>query len=209
MHFEIGTILGAAYNTAHYNHIHVEPPVKFYGEPPATVSGMTPGTQAIYDALEGEFGRGAYFLDADADTAGWTHMGWYNRRYIAGTTTWSQHSWANALDIGPYYGVAEQKKFYDFLTGKEPHTIMAEDVGQKVGVDDIFVAVWNEMLAEGVFSKYTDPDDEPRMEELAAFLSRYTQRVVIDEIKRAIGQLSVGPASLTGKTMTVEVKEVK
>lgn len=208
MHFKIGTILGAEYNAAHYNHIHVEPPVKFYGEPPASVSGMTPGTQAIYDALEEEFGPGAYFLDADADKAAWTHMGWYNRRYIGTGTTWSQHSWANALDIGPYYGVAGQKKFYDFLTGKEPHN-MPEDVGQKVGVDDIFAAVWAEMIEEGVFSEHTDPDDEPRNEQLAAFLSRYTHRVVLDEIQRVFRQLQTGAADLAGKTLTVEVKEVK
>ena len=28
------------------------------------------------------------------------HLGIYNRRFIAGTTTWSQHAWGNAMDIG-------------------------------------------------------------------------------------------------------------
>lgn len=30
----------------------------------------------------------------------WKNLGVYNRRYIAGTTTWSQHAWGNAIDLG-------------------------------------------------------------------------------------------------------------
>jgi hypothetical protein len=36
-------------------------------------------------------------LNAAFPTAG--SMGIYNRRYISGTTTWTQHSWGNAVDI--------------------------------------------------------------------------------------------------------------
>lgn len=207
MHFEIGTILGAAYNAAHYNHIHVEPKKKMTGTPPESYPGITDGVQDIMDALEGEFGRGAYFLDASAKDADWTHMGFYNRRKIAGSDTWSQHAWANALDIGPYYGVSGQKKFYDFLTSKEVH--VPEDVGSQPGVDDQFAAHWKEMLDEGVITTFTDPDDKPRMEELATFLSRYLHKVVLDEIQRAFGQISTGTVDLGGKTLVLEVKEVK
>lgn len=120
----IGTILDYRYNAAHGDHIHVEPPVKKTGTPPLTNPGMSPGVRLIYDALEARFGKGAYFLDKNGRYVGndpgiaWTHMGGWNRRPIAGTTRWSQHSYWNALDIGPYID-EEQKPFYDFLTGKE------------------------------------------------------------------------------------------
>lgn len=114
----IKSILWAPTNTAHNNHLHVEGDPRFTGTPPANNPGMSDSVWTIYVALAERFGEPAYFQDKRSSTD-WTHMGWYNRRPIAGTSTWSQHSWSNALDIGPYYGVAQQQKFYDFLTGKE------------------------------------------------------------------------------------------
>jgi hypothetical protein len=112
MDLPIKSILWAPSNDAHYNHLHVEGDPRFTGTPPTSNPGMSPAVAVIYQALKDEFGEPAYMTGGD-----WTHMGWYNRRTIAGTTVWSQHAWSNALDIGPYYGVAEQQKFYDFLTG--------------------------------------------------------------------------------------------
>lgn len=120
----VGLILWAGNNSAHHNHLHVEPPSTYRGytdgrgdQPPTTTSGMTDGVRAIYDALVERFGVGRYFTVADG--ADWTHMGWYNRRPISGSKRWSQHAWGNAIDIGPYYGVKEQEEFYNFLTGRE------------------------------------------------------------------------------------------
>jgi hypothetical protein len=102
------------------------------GTPPTVNPGMTPGVERIYDALEARFGRGEYFLDADGryvgndDGIGWTHMGGWNRRRIAGSTTWSQHAWWNALDIGPLVGVAAQREMHNFLTGNDTHPPLEE-----------------------------------------------------------------------------------
>jgi hypothetical protein len=114
----------------HWNHLHVEGIPKQTGTPPLSNPGMTDSVWAIYVALSERFGQPAYMSGGD-----WNHMGWYNRRYIGGTTIWSQHSWSNAIDIGPYYGVAQQQKFYDFLTGKEED--MASSA-QKMMVDLAF-----------------------------------------------------------------------
>ena len=116
----VGTILWARSNAAHNNHLHVEPPSRISGEPPSSNPGMTAGLVKIVDELVRVFGPTAYMTPPEG---GWSNMGYYNRRYIAGTTTWSQHAYANAIDIGPYYGVAEQQKFYDFLIGKEIETV--------------------------------------------------------------------------------------
>lgn len=116
MELPIRLILWAGNNPNHADHLHVEGLPKQTGNPPYTNPGMTPSVQTIYTALEAEFGKGKYFQDPGA--AEWTHMGWYNRRKIAGTDIWSQHAWGNALDIGPYT-LAEQQKFYDFLTQED------------------------------------------------------------------------------------------
>lgn len=167
----VAKILWAPTNSAHYNHLHVEGPhVDGTLEEDCTPV-WTPAVREIWDALSAEF-------------PGWSNMGVFNCRNIAGTNIPSQHAFSNAIDIGPYYGVEEQLPFYNFL--KEDSM---PDVGAVEGVDPVFDAVWKEMQAEGVFSQYTDPDDKPRMEELAAFLSRYTSHVVKDEIRKAVAGL--------------------
>lgn len=116
----IERILWAPSNADHYNHLHVEGAPSKTGTPPASNPGMSQSVQVIYEALREEFGTPFYFEDAKPPAPSWSHMGWYNRRKISGSNSWSQHAWSNALDIGPYYGVAEQQKFYDFLTSEEP-----------------------------------------------------------------------------------------
>lgn len=120
----VGTILWADNRPSDHNdHLHVEPPTRKSGTPPLRNPGMTDGVRVIYDALTLQFGHGEYFLDSNGRYVGddpgvhWTHMGGWNRRKIAGSNTWSQHAWWNALDIGPYIGKVEQQRFYDFLTG--------------------------------------------------------------------------------------------
>src|SRR5690606_32641098 len=80
MVFTIGTILDRHYNSAHADHVHVEPATKKSGTPPKTNPGMTAGVKAIYQALNAEFGQGYYFLDSKGryvgndKGVGWTHM---------------------------------------------------------------------------------------------------------------------------------------
>lgn len=120
----VGTILHAGNRPGdHWNHIHVEPPTRIRGIPPLRNPGMTAGIRVIYQALEEHFGPGAYFDSPQAKDAAWTHMGGWNRRPIAGSTAWSQHAYWNAIDIGPYYGLAQQQRFLDFLTGKTGDTM--------------------------------------------------------------------------------------
>ena len=43
---------------------------------------------------------GQLIYDGAKEVFPWlSHKGIYNRRYIAGTTIWSQHSWGNAVDL--------------------------------------------------------------------------------------------------------------
>lgn len=123
-HFEPGElalpihrIIWAPDNDAHWNHLHVEGIPHMAQDELPTDGIWTPAIGAIFDALDARYGAGEHFI-IDPDAA-WTHMGVYNPRYIGGTTIWSQHAGANAIDIGPYYGVEEQQEFYDFLTRKE------------------------------------------------------------------------------------------
>lgn len=105
-HLPIRLILTAKFNAAHRNHLHVEGIPKKRGTPPRRNPGMPASTREIYDAVRAVFPN--------------VRIGIYNRRYIGGTTTWSQHSWSNALDIYAD-GVEEQQPIYDFLTtGKLP-----------------------------------------------------------------------------------------
>jgi len=137
----IHKILWAPTNAAHHNHLHVEgSPVKT-GTPPLTNPGRSPSIDVIMAALTEEFGTPYYFQDTKPPGDSWSHMGWYNRRPIDESTTWSQHAWSNALDIGPYYGVAEQQKYYDFLTGKDDDMAIPAD---KMTAGDVNAAIdWN------------------------------------------------------------------
>ena len=148
MALPIKSILWAPSNAAHYNHLHVEGDPRFTGTPPALNPGMSPAIQVIYAALTKEFGKPSYMTGGD-----WTHMGWYNRRRIAGTSVWSQHAWSNALDIGPYYGVAQQKKFYDFLTNTGDDMALTAD--EEKFVKDMFKAVVTERNSNGSFAGYS------------------------------------------------------
>ena len=128
MTLPIRRILWAGNDPNHHDHLHVEGDPASTGHPPYYNPGMTASVTQVYDALIDEFGTAAYYKDSDAGSAGWTHMGWYNRRKIAGSNTWSQHAWANALDVGPYLGVAAQQKFYDYLTQEEDDMPTPEEV---------------------------------------------------------------------------------
>lgn len=122
-------ILWAGNNSLHQDHLHVEGTPSRTGTPPLAKQNMTASVLTIYTALAVEFGQPAYFQDEMPPAPCWSHMGWYNRRKIAGSSVWSQHAWANALDIGPYDGVEEQQRFYDFLTGvSTPEPIPEDDL---------------------------------------------------------------------------------
>lgn len=149
MDLPVERILWAPTNSAHNNHLHVVGLPRKKGVPPFTNPGMTDSIEVIVAALDLRFGEGAYWQHADA-TTGWTHMGIYNRRRIAGSSTWSQHAYANAIDIGPYYGVEQQQKFYDFLTGKDEMAFTAHEV--KVLKD--LVSALDEVDSNGSFAKY-------------------------------------------------------
>lgn len=145
----IAKILWAPTNAAHYNHLHVEGDPRFNQNQLPTNGIWTPAINAIVDALDAAIGPGEHFIiDPDAP---WTHMGVYNPRYIAGTTIWSQHAGANAIDIGPYYGVEEQQLFYDFLTGKEEDVFTPHEETQLKKL----VAALDEVGSNGSFAKYT------------------------------------------------------
>ena len=174
----VGTILWAKSNSAHTDHLHVEPPARQTGTPPAS-SGMSEGVRKIYDELVRVFGPTAYFPNADATTE-WTHMGWFNRRYIAGTTTWSQHAYGNALDIGPYHGVEQQQKFYDFLTGKEVevHTKADHAAGHWQGPNAWGDNAWAEYQAKGYTSLPESRTWELRREDLAWFRQKFLTEIL-------------------------------
>lgn len=192
----VGTILWARTNSAHYDHIHVEPDTRKAGVPPLKNPGMTAGVKIIYDALESRFGPGAYFVNPPAGTE-WTQMGGWNRRTIANSAIWSQHAWWNALDIGPYYGEAEQRKFYDFLVGIRDGSIDpfnvepeaedmtsptfkgAQDIGAQPGVDPQLKAAWDRAKAAKVVTDHTIPDDISTAEQTIAYIDRYHTNVVM------------------------------
>lgn len=146
MSLPIRTILWAGNDSNHRDHLHVEGLPMQTGNPPHSNPGMTDSVEEIYGALMQKFGRPAYMSGGD-----WTHMGWYNRRKIAGTAIWSQHSWANALDVGPYYGVEEQQKFYDFLTGKEDDMAFSD---HEESILKQLVAALDEVSSNGTAVKY-------------------------------------------------------
>lgn len=116
MNLPIRLILWAGNDNDHTDHLHVEGEPLRTGNPPLTNPGRTPAVDAIYKAMTARYGLPRYFLDPPNPNAGWHHMGWWNRRPIAGKKTWSQHAYSNALDIGPLIGVTNQRPIYDFLT---------------------------------------------------------------------------------------------
>lgn len=118
----IRLILWAGNDANHDDHLHVEGDPKYTGTPPLTNPGMTPAVRAIYAAMNRRYGTPYYFLDPKPwPPPRWSHMGYWNRRHIDRDPNkpWSQHAYANALDIGPLYGVTEQQPIYDYLTGKD------------------------------------------------------------------------------------------
>lgn len=62
---------------------------------------ITPSAQKIKDAVETRFNVPRTFV--------------YNRRYIAGTTIWSQHAWGNANDFMVYSDRALGDRIYAYL----------------------------------------------------------------------------------------------
>lgn len=143
MLFPVRTVIWAATNAQHHNHLHVDVDPKASSVPPKT-SVRTAAVTTLLGLLTDEFGPTAYFQSEDAADAAWTHMGWYNRRRIAGSTTWSQHAYGNALDIGPYYGENAQRDFYDFLTGPKPQKEedrMAFTVKQEKVLKDLVASI--------------------------------------------------------------------
>lgn len=131
----------------HGNHLHVEGDPRFAQWEMPTNGIWTPAINAIVDALDDRYGEGEHFIiDPDAP---WTHMGVYNPRYISGTTIWSQHAGANAIDIGPYYD-EEQQEFYDFLTGKEEY-MNKEEILRELGISK-----WDLLTLQQINQGYTD-----------------------------------------------------
>jgi hypothetical protein len=118
MKLPIHQILWAGNNSQHHDHLHVEGSPRKSGTPPRSNPGMTPAVEAIWNAMTERYGTGYYFSQSPPPEPNWAHMGIYNRRQIAGSTQWSQHAYANAIDIGPLYGSA-QKPVYDYLTNYE------------------------------------------------------------------------------------------
>ena len=148
----IARILWAGNDSDHAGpsgHLHVEGQPNFRGTPPLSNPGMSQSVQIVYEAMRAEYGTPYYFQDPAPPAPSWSHMGWYNRRKIAGSNTWSQHAWANALDIGPLRTVAEQQEYYDFLTGAQTPTPPEEDVMFTKGYDE---ADWRKLWDAGVVS---------------------------------------------------------
>lgn len=150
----IERILWAPTNSAHHNHLHV------VGDPRLSQSQLPTGgawTRAIIEIvaeLDRAFGEGAHWQSTDSIGAGWTHMGVFNPRYIGGTSTWSQHAGANAIDIGPYYGVRGQQKFFDFLTAERRPTVeqFTEHEAKQLRM---LVAALDSVDSNGGFAKYS------------------------------------------------------
>lgn len=152
MDLPVERILWAPTNRAHHNHLHVVGAPRVSGTlSKDCTSKWTDAVEVIVAALDLRFGQGGHWQVADWDGEfNWTHMGVYNCRPIGGTDTPSQHAFSNAIDIGPYYGVEQQQKFYDFLTGKDEMAFTAHEV--KVLKD--IVASLDEVDSNGTFAKY-------------------------------------------------------
>lgn len=113
MRLPVHRIIWAATRADHHDHLHVEGSPLGRGTPPADHPGITPSLKVILSHLDAAFPE-------------WPSLGIYNRRPIrAGGVDrpdlgWSQHAYANAVDIGSLFGVAAQRPYYKFLT-REDH----------------------------------------------------------------------------------------
>ena len=116
-------------NSAHRDHLHVVGYPRKTGTPPLTNPGMPASTREIYDAILDYFPG--------------TRIGIYNRRPIAGTSTWSQHSWSNALDVYAY-GAAGQQKFFDMLTAKT-----RPEGGGEIDVKEVYARLQASLIRAG------------------------------------------------------------
>lgn len=168
----IGRILWAGNRDDHDDHLHVEGLPELTGTPPLTRPPMTTSLIVIYDALTQGFGAPYYFTSRPPPAPNWSHMGWYNRRPIrTNSAVWSQHAYSNAIDIGPYYGVASQQKFYDYLTkGHDMTGPNGEPNWDKVS--SWARAAWTEAYKAGLLSDTSDPKDTVEVEQLMVYLKR-------------------------------------
>ncbi len=120
----IRLILWAGNRSDHKDHLHVEGVPLQTGTPPKKNPGPTYSLNIIINALNERF-------------EDWPNWGVYYRRpkRVDGRERpdlgWSQHAYANAVDIGPVIGQANQQVYYDFLTGKENHMAYEEIAGYK------------------------------------------------------------------------------
>jgi hypothetical protein len=191
----VRNVIWATTNSAHHNHLHVDVYPKMTGTPPGKWQ-ITQGVKDLLAALEERFGPYAYFTEKKANTK-WTHMGWYNHRKVAGSTTWSQHAWGNALDIGPYYGVEEQQVFYDFLMGLEKEDELPQFNDKEVHELKAFV---KEVLDEGSSMKFVE------------YIIKDIRKDIItrDELTAAISAALANASgeSLTGKRLVLRVEDV-
>jgi hypothetical protein len=206
MPLPIHSILWAGNNASHHDHLHVEGIPYYEGkttgegdQPPYYNPGQTDAVEAIYGAMEQGYGTGYYFQDTKPPEPAWSHMGWYNRRPIAGSTTWSQHAWANALDIGPLYGVEEQEPIYEYLINYEEDDMpTAEEVAAATVAKLMAEPIWstndgqgNQLNYETVISRdYRNTDEltvAHRKVKLGADMSEVLKR--LEAIEKKLDEL--------------------
>ena len=120
-----------------------------------------------------------------------------------GTTVWSQHAWANALDVGPYHGVDEQQRFYDFLMGKPVEVPDMHTSSDHANIHVNPPNVWADTAwAEYKAAKYTTVDEsrtwEARREDLAYFRQQLVVEVgkMIDTALAKAGQSTLTAAQV-------------
>lgn len=173
----------------HGDHLHVEgdPPLTGLEIPGDCTRTRTESINTIIDALETEFGSMAYFLDDNAVQADWLTMGIYSCRYIAGTTIPTQHAGSNAIDIGPYYGVAAQERFYKFLKGE---TMTLPDQ-VKIPLEWWAKDVFQEMIEKGYYTEETNLDKVRETYEFQQ-ITVNQHRTIQGEIRRAMKQVGAG-----------------
>jgi hypothetical protein len=184
----IRRILWAGNDSSHHDHLHVEGEPGKSGSPPLTNPGMTPSVKAVWNAMTERYGTGYYFTQTPPPEPNWSNMGIFNRRQIAGTTTWSQHAWANAIDIGPLYGSAQQP-VYDYLTtyGEDDDMAFTADEEKELKA---FVAELKAVGSNAGFIRFLIPDMRKNivtMDELQAIVSTSG---TIDEVARKLAKVN-------------------